>query len=182
MGWGEVRKKERGTGVTPRPFSVTQIFLPDSGRNLDGRSQTELLQHRVLVDDPPVLDGLAIRDPADMDLRPGRLLARCRRTHELALLRTLRGQAAHDLVARVELVLDRVAEVGEGCAELREDLLDAREVRRAAEHRRAVHVIRGEQLVQGGPVPRVNRVDQSTHELLAVFWQHRVLLGTTVEL
>src|SRR5438552_17882184 len=94
-----------------------------------------------------------------MNLRPARVLAGCGNTLELTLLCAPRAETVDELVPHHDLVLDRVAEVGECGPELGQTLLEAFPVRGGAGIRSPVDVTAVEHLINSGRVPRIECID-----------------------
>src|SRR5438034_10015900 len=88
-----------------------------------------------------------------MNFRPARVLAGCGSTLELTLLCAPPREPVDELVPHHDLVLDRVAEVGECGPELGQTLLEAFPVRSGAGIRRPVDVTGVEDLINSVQVP-----------------------------
>src|SRR2546428_2684359 len=176
------QQQGRGESIpTPLPpYVVSSMPSPSDCLlrrcDLRGCDQAELLHHTQLVSETPVLHDLAVGNPPDVNLRPARVLAGCGNALELTLLCAPPGETVHELVPYHDLVLDRVAEVGEGGPELGQTLLEAFPVRRGAGIWGPVNVTGGKHLVNSGQVPRIESINDTTAESHTLFCCHAILV------
>jgi hypothetical protein len=131
--------------------------------------RTHLLEEREPVGHRPVLDELAPGDPVNHDPGHRDLLAVRGNAQNLAFEGSRRRQAGHDLVPFRDLILDRVARVGEGRVEHHAGLLDALTAGcRAGERRVVVDVVGRHELVGDVEVPLVHLGDPAANEDLVL--------------
>src|SRR4029079_17339384 len=132
----------------------------------------ELDEHAQLVDEAPVLGQASVDDPPDVDLGPRRELVRRRHAHVVALHGAPGGQAMDDLVAALDRVLDRVAEIRERLLQLGHDLLEALARRRDARHGGVLDVIRRVDLVDELELVAVEDLERDPLDHLRGFRGH----------